>query len=70
MGVAIPILLLLTIGVAVGCILDYFGNRRTFQWYVQTACFLAYFFPFSIIVMLPLVYQFNLGSSICIARLM
>ncbi|KAJ3154904.1 LMBR1 domain-containing protein 2 [Irineochytrium annulatum] len=50
----IAILLLVALSVVVVNILLYFGNWRTYPWYVQATCFIAWLFPFSIIVMLPL----------------
>ncbi|KAJ8329652.1 hypothetical protein QVD99_003940 [Batrachochytrium dendrobatidis] len=38
----------------VAVLIDYFGNRKSFPWYVLAACFISYFFPFTIILMLPL----------------
>ncbi|KAJ3213392.1 LMBR1 domain-containing protein 2 [Dinochytrium kinnereticum] len=50
----VAILLLLLLGVGVANLLLYFGNWRTYPWYVQVTCFVAWMFPFSIILILPL----------------
>eukprot|EP00842_Homolaphlyctis_polyrhiza_P005125 jgi/Hompol1/5613/HPOL_004576-RA len=42
------------IAAIVGVLLDHFGNRKTFPWYVQATCFVSYFFPFTIILVLPI----------------
>ncbi|KAI8827452.1 hypothetical protein BC829DRAFT_424310, partial [Chytridium lagenaria] len=52
MIVAIVLLVLLAVGVV--NLLLYFGNWRTYPWYVQVTCFVAWMFPFAIILMLPL----------------
>ncbi|KAJ3112694.1 LMBR1 domain-containing protein 2 [Phlyctochytrium bullatum] len=52
MWLAIVLLLLLAVGVA--NLLLYFGNWRTYPWYVQVTCFVAWMFPFAIILVLPL----------------
>lgn len=54
MGIATPIIMLVIIAVIVALVLDHYGNRKTFPWYVSITCFVAYFIPFSIIVILPL----------------
>ncbi|KAI8916338.1 LMBR1-like membrane protein-domain-containing protein [Gorgonomyces haynaldii] len=54
MSVAIPIVLLIVIAVIVFFVLDYYGNRQRFPWYVQLTCFLSFWFAFSIIVIVPL----------------
>ncbi|KAI8812480.1 LMBR1-like membrane protein-domain-containing protein [Cladochytrium replicatum] len=46
------LLILLAAGVA--SLLDYYGNRKTFPWYAQITLMVAWLFPFSIIVILPL----------------
>ncbi|KAJ3302926.1 LMBR1 domain-containing protein 2 [Kappamyces sp. JEL0829] len=38
----------------VGFILDHFGDRATYKWYVWVTTIVSYFLPFTIIVMLPL----------------
>ena len=35
-------------------ILSHYGNRKTYAWYVQIACFFAYLLPMAVIVFLPL----------------
>jgi hypothetical protein len=52
MIVAVSLLILLAIAVVL--ILLYYGNYKTYPWYVQVVCFIAWLFPFSIILMLPL----------------
>jgi LMBR1-like membrane protein len=54
MGLEVPIILLTLLLIVTLLVLDHYGNRKTFPWYVQTTCFIAYFIPFSIIVILPL----------------
>nr|KAJ3421498.1 LMBR1 domain-containing protein 2 [Polyrhizophydium stewartii] len=54
MSYVILTLLFVAIAGIVAALLNYFGNRKTFPWYVQAACFISYFFPFTIIVVLPL----------------
>ncbi|KAJ1553439.1 LMBR1 domain-containing protein 2 [Cladochytrium tenue] len=56
----VPIVLLAALAAVVVYLLLYFGNWRTFPWYVQATCFAAWFFPFSIILILPL----DLGSNL------
>ncbi|KAH9276402.1 hypothetical protein BASA83_001095 [Batrachochytrium salamandrivorans] len=46
--------LLVVMAAIVAIVLNYFGNRMTYPWYVQVACFVSYFFPFTIILVLPL----------------
>ncbi|KAI8809742.1 LMBR1-like membrane protein-domain-containing protein [Cladochytrium replicatum] len=46
------LLILLAAGVA--SLLDYYGNRKTFPWYAQFTLMVAWLFPFSIILTLPL----------------
>jgi hypothetical protein len=60
------VILILLAVVATACLL-YFGNRKTFPWYVQVTCFIAWFFPFTIVFILPLdlssVRVFTLGFN-------
>ena len=46
--------ILILLALVVTALLFYFGNRKTFPWYVQATCFIAWFFPFTIIFILPL----------------
>ncbi|KAJ3126929.1 LMBR1 domain-containing protein 2 [Nowakowskiella sp. JEL0407] len=46
--------LLIVLALSVLLLLDYFGNRKKFAWYSQLTLFIAWLFPFSIIVILPL----------------
>lgn len=45
---------LVSISVLIIAILRYYGDKSRFAWYVQLTCFIAYFVPFTIMVMLPL----------------
>ncbi|KAI9339193.1 LMBR1-like membrane protein-domain-containing protein [Zopfochytrium polystomum] len=54
------VVLLAALAATVAALLWYFGNHRTFPWYVQVACFCAWLFPFSIILVLPLDLASNL----------
>ncbi|KAI8929153.1 LMBR1-like membrane protein-domain-containing protein [Entophlyctis helioformis] len=53
LGYFLIALVFAVMGGIVGVLLDYFGNRKTFPWYVQATCFISFFFPFTIIVILP-----------------
>ena len=50
----IAIILLVLLAISVAFLLLYFGNWKTFPWYVQITCFIAWLFPFAIILILPL----------------
>lgn len=46
-------LVLGVVGAAVLCLVYYYANRKT-PWYVMLVTFLGWYFPISIIVLLPL----------------
>ncbi|KAI9362506.1 LMBR1-like membrane protein-domain-containing protein [Zopfochytrium polystomum] len=54
------ILLLLILAAVVASLLLYFGDWKTYPWYVQFTCFVGWLFPFSIILILPLDLASNL----------
>jgi hypothetical protein len=45
---------LIVIALVTTAILCYFGNRKDFAWYVQLTALIGYFFPFTIIAILPI----------------
>jgi hypothetical protein len=51
--VLLPLLLVIVACITI-YILCYFGERKTFAWYVQLTALAGYFFPFTIILILPL----------------
>jgi hypothetical protein len=48
------VVFLVSIAALIIAILRYYGDKSQFAWYVQLTCFIAYFVPFTIMVMLPL----------------
>ncbi len=50
----VVILLHLTLASVVAWLISFFGNWRTHAWYIQALCFIAWYFPFSIVLMLPI----------------
>ncbi|ORY40735.1 LMBR1-domain-containing protein [Rhizoclosmatium globosum] len=62
----LAILLLVVLAVFVAALLVYFGNIKQFSWYSSVFSFVGWFFPFSIVLILPLDLASTLHSR-CLA---
>lgn len=54
MGYVPVAFMILLVAALVMSILLYFGNRKTSHWYAKLCAFIAWLFPFSIMLMLPI----------------